>query len=684
MTPQHPPGGASGGAVSSVAGKTGAVTLVKADVSLTSVDDTADTAKPVSTAQSTAIALKANTSHTHDGADVSSGTVAVVRLGTGVASATTYLRGDQTWATPAGTGGANLTTTLAAATVTIVSDTGTDAIVPAADATNAGVMTAAQQTKLAGVATGATANATDALLRDRTTHTGTQAPATITGLLADAAELNILDGALLSTAELNFVDGVTSAIQAQFTGKAATAHAHAAADVTSGTMATARLAATGVASATTYLRGDQTWATPAGGGSSSPDRLYAVADYAADNTGVANTHVALQNAINAAATAKKLLIVEPGTYRIGDVLVAPTNLRMSAYGALFQCYDPELGAVTNNEPVINIDLKDNVTVEGLEIDGRETAFVGVTQYKHGINIDRSTNVTIRNVYAHDCKGDGIILNDQSHPGGVHNVNIVIDNCRCNSNNRGGMAITDGVGVHVYGGEFNANTGQTPAFGIDIEPDSTNCRLNDINFWGVECIGNGEAGFYCAMRDVPVAANPQRGILFSGGRISGNGLDVTDFYPGVALWNTHGVTFENVEISGNLRNQGVDAIRNCYDLMFRGCKFRGNGDTGITIRPSTGHAARRINIIDCDFFGNSGLGTGAAAAINLQFDTSEVTIINTTVRAGTTNHSHGLITSSTVGAVKIRDGAMTGATAAASIHVNTVKVIREVTGLANAG
>lgn len=51
-----PPGG-GGGAVTSVAGKTGVVTLVKADVGLGNVDNTSDANKPVSTAQAAADAL---------------------------------------------------------------------------------------------------------------------------------------------------------------------------------------------------------------------------------------------------------------------------------------------------------------------------------------------------------------------------------------------------------------------------------------------------------------------------------------------------------------------------------------------------------------------------------------------------------------------------------------------------
>lgn len=58
------------GAVDSVAGKTGVITLVKADVGLANVDNTSDVNKPISTATQTALNLKAPQSNTYTKAEV--------------------------------------------------------------------------------------------------------------------------------------------------------------------------------------------------------------------------------------------------------------------------------------------------------------------------------------------------------------------------------------------------------------------------------------------------------------------------------------------------------------------------------------------------------------------------------------------------------------------------------------
>jgi len=163
------------GAVLSVAGKTGTVTLVKGDVGLGNVDNTADTAKPVSTAQQTALNAKEGT--------ITAGTTAQV------------WRGDKTWVTADKTlvGLANV-------------DNTSDANKP---------VSSAQQTALNLKANLASP-----------TFTGTVTlPSTTNGLSKSNVGLANVD----NTSDAS--KPVSTATQTALNGKANTSHTHASADI---------------------------------------------------------------------------------------------------------------------------------------------------------------------------------------------------------------------------------------------------------------------------------------------------------------------------------------------------------------------------------------------------------------------------------------------------------------------
>ena len=130
-------------------------TLNKAAVGLSSVDNTADSAKNVLSATKLTTARTINGVSFDGTANI---TVADSTKQPTIPTGTTsqYYRGDKTWQT-----------------------LNQDAV---PDGTTNKAYTATEKTKLAGIATGATANSSDATLLNRANHTGSQAISTVSGL----------------------------------------------------------------------------------------------------------------------------------------------------------------------------------------------------------------------------------------------------------------------------------------------------------------------------------------------------------------------------------------------------------------------------------------------------------------------------------------------------------------------
>ncbi|MCJ1699950.1 hypothetical protein MT356_09465 [Rathayibacter festucae] len=177
------------GDVRTVAGRTGNVVLSKADVGLNLIDNTSDAAKPVSAPVQTALDAKYNASNPAGFVDAfQAAASAPVQTVAGKQGAVTLAKGD--------VGLSNVDNTSDASKP--VSTATSNALATKIDKVeglglSSNDYTGTEKTKLAGIASGATANAADASLRNRATHTGTQAVSTVVGLQT------ALDGKLVTT-----------------------------------------------------------------------------------------------------------------------------------------------------------------------------------------------------------------------------------------------------------------------------------------------------------------------------------------------------------------------------------------------------------------------------------------------------------------------------------------------------
>ena len=152
-------------------------------------------------------------------------------------------------------------------------------------------------------------------------------------------------------------------------------------------------------------------------------------------------------------------------------LYKPSNLVIEGYGATFDMNKPEY---TTGE------------------------------FRHALKIQEGRNITVRGLTFRDSGGDGININ--GGPTG-YSEDIVIEDVKCLNNRRLGMSIISARNVYIRNSEFSGTTGTLPAAGIDIEPESTQHRLDNINIINCKFKDNDQAGIHLELFKMSGATAP---------------------------------------------------------------------------------------------------------------------------------------------------------------------------------
>lgn len=257
-------------------------------------------------------------------------------------------------------------------------------------------------TAAAGTLTGSTLAA--GVTASSLTSVGTLTALTVSGLLSTAASgtgsagLRVPHGTAPTTPTNGDVWTTTSGLFVRINGTTVTmsivGHAHAASDITSGTMATARLGS-GTADATTYLRGDNTWQTIPGGGdalTSSPLSQFAattsaqLAGVISDETGsgalvfaTSPTLVTPTLGVASVTTVNKVTITAPAT---GSTLTIQDGFTLTVSGSATISGGTHSGTNTGDQTSVSGNagtataLATARTINGTSFDG--TANITVT------------------------------------------------------------------------------------------------------------------------------------------------------------------------------------------------------------------------------------------------------------------------------------------------------------------
>jgi len=351
----------------------------------------------------------------------------------------------------------------------------------------------------------------------------------------------------------------------------------------------------------------------------------AATPYGVVGNDVADDTAALVAALAAAAADPDggAVIVPPGLkLKVTSPIDVPNNVSVIGYGAKLRNACPG-----TTDRLLRVVGKTNVTIAGLEINGDKASFAPATEQRHNIFITNSSRVTLRDVYSHDAKGDGIYVGDGTD--GL-STDVTLFGGQFSANHRNGGSLSRCRRFKAIGTRFNSTSGTAPQTGFDIEPNADTDEIEDIEFIGCTFDGNVGDGLGVLLRTSP-SVN-QQGISAIGCSYKSN--------------SGHGLKLQNARDFATLGGQALENALN-------GVKIQGT--TGRNIRLSTpctrngqcgiAHDTGTMEdlLIDANCWDNGTSVTNTYDGVLLAATTTRVRVIGATLGgpSGTNQQRYGL-------------------------------------------